>query len=162
TLVPSIFETSSWVRGLIAVSLCIGAVVAPGAGRAGLFGEVDVWAEAAPVIRASAATAIGSLRMEGSNAGEALLPTRPFRGRSAAAKVILHTVTTTLRNVTSGAGASGLLFFQIPRRADIVARPGVEYFRLNIFDKNWRRTDALSLATVKPARSVAAQRARRR
>src|SRR5207302_10281983 len=114
----------------MAFSLCIGAVVAaPGAGRGEVFSVFVIWAKAAPVIRASAATAIGSLRMEGSNAGEALLPTRPFRGRSAAAKVILHTVTTTLPNVTSGAGASGLLFFQIPRGADIVARSGVEYFR---------------------------------
>src|SRR3954451_12826923 len=40
-------------------------VVAPGAGLAGLLGEVDIWAEAAPVMSASAATvAIGSLRME--------------------------------------------------------------------------------------------------
>ena len=31
---------------MIAAALCIGAVVAPGPGRAGLFGEVDVWAEA--------------------------------------------------------------------------------------------------------------------
>src|SRR5437868_12032295 len=43
----------------------MGAVVAPGAGLAGLLGEVDIWAEAAPVMSASAATvAIGSLRME--------------------------------------------------------------------------------------------------
>jgi hypothetical protein len=63
-------------------SLCIGAVVAaPGAGRGEVFSVFVVWAEAAPVIRASAATAIGSLRMEGSNAGEALLPTRSFRAR---------------------------------------------------------------------------------
>src|SRR2546421_6292172 len=66
----------------MAFSLCIGAVVAaPGAGRGEVFSVFVVWAEAAPVIRASAATAIGSLRMEGSNAGEALLPTRPFRVR---------------------------------------------------------------------------------
>src|SRR5947207_8824744 len=66
----------------MAFSLCIGAVVAaPGAGRGEVFSVFVVWAEAAPVIRASAATAIGSLRMEGSNAGEALLLTRPFRVR---------------------------------------------------------------------------------
>src|SRR5580704_14639394 len=58
-------ETSSWVSGLIAGVFCggTGAVVAPGAGRAGTFGVVDVWAEATPVISASAATAIGIVRM---------------------------------------------------------------------------------------------------
>src|SRR5207248_10326617 len=62
---PSILETSSWLSGFIAASFCMGAVVAPGAGLAGLLGEVDIWAEAAPVMSASAATvAIGSLRME--------------------------------------------------------------------------------------------------
>src|SRR6266513_2465970 len=139
----------------MAFSLCIGAVVAaPGAGRGEGFSVF--------VIRASAATAIGSLRMEGSNAGEALLPTRLFRARFRRALRHITQCYGEVTNCYSRYSAFGSLFFQIPWRADIVAHPGVEYFRLNIFHKNWRRTDARSLATGKPARSVAAHRARRR
>jgi len=54
----------------------------------------------------------------------------PFECGSAAAEVILHSVTAGLRTVTRDTPAFGSLFFQIPWRADIVARPGVEYFRL--------------------------------
>src|SRR6266446_7211990 len=55
---------SSWANGLIARVFCAGAVVAPGAGLAGVLGVVDIWAEATPVISASAATAaIGIVRM---------------------------------------------------------------------------------------------------
>jgi hypothetical protein len=91
--------------------------VAPGAGLAGLLGEVEFWAAATPDISASAATAaIGSLRMEGLQSSSQLSCQRaafergstnsPMRGGSDEG-VLTHTVTSCLRIVTASQVITG-------------------------------------------------------